>query len=98
MKFSTIALAAMILMAGTANGKDQLFENDSAELGENEFRMEDYNLNDAQKKLMEEWKAKIPSIFDNKDYRLTWQQFWKAEEAQQKVKGLGELDLQIIKD
>ena len=47
---------------------------------------------------MNRWKASMPQLFENKDYRMTWVQYWKAEELQQKDKGLQGNELQIIKD
>jgi len=82
MKFPIIAMVAA--MAASVSASDQLFfasEKAETQLG-GKFVMKDYSLNDFQKKDMEDWKSKMPVIFENKDYRMTWAEFWKAEEAQ----------------
>ena len=93
-----IALAAV--MATAASGNDQLLfgkEEPSIQLVD-KFDLNKYNLNAQQKKEMQNWKDKIPVIFENKNYRLTWGEFWKAEKAQEVSKGLSDLDLQTVKD
>jgi hypothetical protein len=47
---------------------------------------------------MQNWQAKIPKIFENKDYRLTFGEFWKAEKAQWEAKGYSDYDLEVKKD
>ena len=82
MKFSILATAFLAQMACTSSSaNEQLFALEETEL-EGKFDMDILKLNPTQRKIMEDWKAKIPEIFANKDYRMTWVQFWKAEEKQ----------------
>ena len=49
-------------------------------------------MSNAQKKDWLDYQKKLPQLFNNKDARVTWMQFWKAYEEEVKSKYTDELE------
>ena len=77
-------------MAAAVQGSQ--FLSEESQLG-GKFRIPDDadDMSRAMKKDWLEYKKKLPKLFENKDYRMTWMQFWKAYENEVKSKNPDEL-------
>ena len=83
---------AIVIIMTTAVQGSQFLSEESQLGGKFKYPSDKKEMSNAQKKDWLDYQKKLPQLFDNKDARVTWMQFWKAYEEEVKSKYTDELE------